>query len=300
LKDENGKLKTATPTSFFDGPYTHEGTKEIDALFGTRVYTFPKPSNLVKQLIQCDINGSEDKDFWVLDFFAGSGTTAHAVLKLNSEDGGNRKYILVEMADYFDTVMKPRIEKLMFSLKWKNGLPVMNKGVSHMFKYMYLEQYEDTLNSVVFRTLDRTVQETLETFGDYFVRYMLDNETNILSDKFVKPFDYKIRTIESDGEKSVGVDLVETFNNLLGLTVEKLQRLDDDERIYRVVFGKLENKSVCVIWRDTDQLDLEKDKAFIENKILAGKGFDLIYANGDSYVKNARPLEPEFKRLMGA
>jgi len=140
LRDENGKLRTATPTSFFDGPYTHEGTKEIDNLFGRRVYTFPKPSNLIKKLMQSDINGSEDKKSWLIDFFAGSGTTAHAVLNLNAEDGGNRKYILVEMANYFETVMKPRIQKRMFSKEWQDGVPASTEGTSHMFKYGYLEQ----------------------------------------------------------------------------------------------------------------------------------------------------------------
>jgi len=46
-----------------------------------------------------------------MDYFAGSGTTAHAVIQLNKEDGGNRKFILVEMADYFDTIILPRIKK---------------------------------------------------------------------------------------------------------------------------------------------------------------------------------------------
>ena len=130
LKDETGQIKTATPTSFFDGPYTHEGTKEIDNLFGERVYTFPKPSSLIKKLVECDLNEREDKNFWLIDFFAGSGTTAQAVFTLNSQDKGNRKFILVEMAEYFDTVLKPRIEKLMFSSEWKDGVPALNKGSS--------------------------------------------------------------------------------------------------------------------------------------------------------------------------
>ena len=59
-----------------------------------------------------------------LDYFAGSGTTAHAVIDLNREDGGHRKYILVEMGDYFDTVLKPRIQKVIYSKDWKDGKPV--------------------------------------------------------------------------------------------------------------------------------------------------------------------------------
>lgn len=83
-----------------------------------------------------------------LDFFAGSGTTGHAVIYLNREDNGNRKYILCEMAEYFNSVTKPRIEKVIYSEDWKDGKPVSRKGISQCFKYIRLEQYEDTLNNL--------------------------------------------------------------------------------------------------------------------------------------------------------
>jgi adenine-specific DNA-methyltransferase len=225
---------------------------------------------------------------------------------LNREDGGNRKYILVDMGGFFDTVTKPRIEKTMYASNWKDGQPRNNFGYSHMFKYMYLEQYEDTLNNVLFKSLDRTVQETLDSFGDYFVRYMLDYETRdsptrLMLDKFQTPFDYKIKISRTgDEEEYATVDLVETFNYLLGLWVEKLRVFKDREQTYQVVFGKKGNDTVVVIWRNTKDLDLEQDKKFIEETILSGKEPDTIYINGDSYVKNAQPIEPEFKRLMGA
>jgi adenine-specific DNA-methyltransferase len=67
------------------------GGKEINELFNNKVFSYPKPSSLIKYLIDI-IN---DDEAIILDFFAGSGTTAHAVLKLNAEDGGNRRFILV-------------------------------------------------------------------------------------------------------------------------------------------------------------------------------------------------------------
>ena len=66
---------------------------------------------------------SHEANDMILDFFAGSGTTGHAVINLNREDGGRRKFILVEMADYFDTVLLPRIKKVAFSPEWKDGKP---------------------------------------------------------------------------------------------------------------------------------------------------------------------------------
>jgi len=265
-------------------------------------YDNPKSVQLIEQIMQF---GADQNDL-ILDFFAGSGTTAHAVLNLNQEDSGQRKYILVEMAEYFDTVLIPRIEKIMYSREWKNGLPVSNEGRSHMFKYMYLEQYEDTLNNIVFRSLDKTVQETLDSFQDYFVRYMLDYETRdspsrLVLEKFRTPFDYKIKIIKpEEKEEIVSVDLVETFNYLLGLSVEKLRVFKGGERTYRVVFGKKENDKIVVIWRNTKDLDLERDKRFVEEAILVGNKPNTIYINGDSYLENAQPIEPAFKRLMGA
>ena len=61
------------------------------------------------------------------------------------------EYILVEMAGYFDSVMKPRIEKILYSSEWNDGKPLNNDGISHIFKYISLEQYEDALNNIEFR-----------------------------------------------------------------------------------------------------------------------------------------------------
>jgi adenine-specific DNA-methyltransferase len=83
-----------------------------------------------------------------MDYMAGSGTTAQAVINLNREDGGRRKYILVEMGGYFDTVLVPRIKKVVYSKDWQDGKPVSREGSSHMFKYIRLESYEDTLNNL--------------------------------------------------------------------------------------------------------------------------------------------------------
>jgi adenine-specific DNA-methyltransferase len=78
--------------------YTRTGTAEIESLFGFRIFDFPKPSSLLKELVS---QGSDDGDI-VLDFFAGSSPLAHAVLELDKEDGGNRKFILVQMPEQCD------------------------------------------------------------------------------------------------------------------------------------------------------------------------------------------------------
>ncbi len=100
LKDENGNLRRGKPVSVLNGPFTQEGTDELRKLFdGKSIFDFSKPSELIKFLIGLEVNNKKDKDFIVLDFFSGSATTAHAVMKLNSEDGGNRKYIMVQLPE---------------------------------------------------------------------------------------------------------------------------------------------------------------------------------------------------------
>ncbi len=97
LRDENGKMRRGKPLSLMSGPFNQEGTKEIRTLFeGKSVFDFTKPSLLIKKFLSLQINDSDNTDFVVMDFFSGSGTTADAVMQLNAEDGGHRKYIMVQ------------------------------------------------------------------------------------------------------------------------------------------------------------------------------------------------------------
>ena len=108
------ELRTKKFTTWLDDVgTTAEGTKEVVNLFGRKMFNYPKPPSLIKRLLQ--IGNVQDKDL-VLDFFSGSGTTAQAVLELNKEDGGNRKFILCEQLDYVNTVTVPRVEKVIEKL----------------------------------------------------------------------------------------------------------------------------------------------------------------------------------------
>jgi len=187
----------------------------------------------MKQVLRLQ-NIVENKNALVLDFFAGSGSTAHAVIDFNCSDKGNRKYILCEMGEYFDTVTKPRIQKVIYSMDtdnqkgWKDGKPVSRKGSSHAFKYLRLESYEDTLNNIVlsggnYDLLGAAVE-------GYMLSYMLNTESagsaSLLNvEKLDKPFSYKMLITRNLESKERNIDLVETFNYLIGLTVTKSHAL---------------------------------------------------------------------------
>ena len=81
----------------------------LESIFGKRVFDFPKPTSLIESILSI---GCPDKSSIILDSFAGSGTTAHAVLNLNKQDGGNRKFILVEMEDYAENITAERVRRV--------------------------------------------------------------------------------------------------------------------------------------------------------------------------------------------
>lgn len=109
LYDEDGHIRRGKPVSVLNGPFTQDGTQEVRELFyGKSIFDFTKPSELVKFLIGLEINSINSKDYLVLDFFSGSATTAHAVMKLNAEDGGHRKFIMVQLPEVTDEKSEAR------------------------------------------------------------------------------------------------------------------------------------------------------------------------------------------------
>ena len=286
---------------------TSAATKELKNLFSSKVYDTPKPIDLIKLLIYISTL-KKDRNNFICDFFAGSGTTAHSVMKLNKEDNGRRKYILIEMADYFNTIIIPRLKKICYSFNWKDGKPQDDDGISQIIKYHCLEQYEDTLHNLEFPQEEKG-QRILsllseEEKSEYLMKYMLKFETEgspslLALKQFSNPFEYKLKIISGDkAEEIVSVDLVETFNYLIGLKINKYRYLTDNGRKYVFVLGERNYKKVAVVWRSTVDIDLEKDKEVI-SKIINDFKPEEIYINGDSLVKNYKPIESEFKSRAG-
>jgi adenine-specific DNA-methyltransferase len=317
--------------SVWTGAGTNEDASQLlrDLFDVDKIYSTPKPVGLIEKIMRYAMRSGES----IFDFFAGSGTTAHAVINLNREDNGKRKYILVEMGDYFDTVLMPRIKKVVYSKDWKNGRPISrDTGISHMFKYIRLESYEDALANI---ELKRTGPQQLlldksASFREsYMLKYMLETEAkgspSLLNiDWFDDPFNYKLLVgTGSVGEtKAVAVDLVETFNWLLGLRVRQMDSIrlpaPQSEATrqaggFRIVEGtNPKGEKVLIIWRkirdfsetDRDKIRAQREQANRDLEEFFRKQqyntldseFDVIYVNGDNNLMNI-PLSPEKEGL---
>ncbi|MEO1717939.1 MAG: DNA methyltransferase [Planctomycetota bacterium] len=198
-----------------------DGEKQTVALFGrSGVFLAPKHSSFLKTLIRpCASSRSV-----IMDCFGGSGSTAQAVIEMNREDQGTRQFILMEANAYYDTLIRPRIAKLLYSPNWKAGKATAHdQGVSALVKCFAVESYEDALNNLPTPTGDMFDGRPTEE-ADALIRYALDLEMgpHLLDlDIFRDPWGHAINAqLAGDDEiKRHRVDLVETFNYLLGLRV---------------------------------------------------------------------------------
>jgi len=207
---------------------TSQGTKELKNLFKKEVFKKPKPSSLISILLYISTK-IKNRDL-ILDFFAGSGTTAHAVMKLNKDDGGNRKFILIEMADYFNTVIIPRIKKISYSFNWKDGKPQDADGIGIFFKYFDLEQYEQTLKKAVYKPSHPFVVFSDKTI---YQQYVFLKDLKLLE---AMELDYKNNKIKIDFSKIYpNIDLAETISCITGKSIKRIEKdavvLEDNERI---------------------------------------------------------------------
>jgi adenine-specific DNA-methyltransferase len=304
------------PTWWEDAKYsaTESGTRILKEMFGNREnFSYPKSIYLVEDCLRAS---NCRADATVLDFFAGSGTTAHAVINLNRQDGGRRKYILVEMAEYFESVLLPRVLKAIYSPGWKDGKPTARGGQTHFLKYLRLESYEDALDNLVLRPEPRQrnlLEDSDDARRQYFLRYILDREsrgnaTLVDLEMFKKPLEYSLSLAASQQARKLPVDLIETFNYLLGLKVVSYHSRSG----FITIGGEDANgDTVLVIWRNVGSNANELLVKFCtdEGYLLPTAPFATIYVNGDTTLEAHRPdganwhvrlTENEFRRRMFA
>ena len=270
------------------------------------------------------------------------------------------EFLLVEMGDYFDSVLLTRLKKVTFTPEWKDGKPrrlatpdEAERG-PRIFKYLRLESYEDALNNILTprrSQAQQTLLDSPEAQGpdhlreQYILRYMLNVEAkgspSLLNfQAFTDPTAYrlKIKCPGSDECRNVNVDLLETFNWLIGLTVRhiaapqcytaefvrdaekrlqlRVARQDESgTRWFRSVTGATpDGRKTLVLWRkltgNPEEDNLVLDEWFTEQGYSSKNSeFDLIYVNGGNNLESlktpddtwkVRLIEDDFNRLMFA
>lgn len=317
-----------TPKSLWFGEKydaSSKGTNLLEDIIPNNFFDFPKSLYTVKDSI---IIGSSGTDT-VLDYFAGSGTTGHAIIDLNRQlEDSNRKYILIDMGEHFHSVICPRMKKVVYASEWRNGKPMQrNSGIPQIIKYMRLESYEDALSNI---ELSNDNNELATLFGEeYLVRYMVDLESrgSLLNiEAFSNPFAYTMKITEKNECKERNVDLCETFNYLIGLTVNSQSAISyflskpaenpayegavdlvsdiSGQYAFRQIDGTLpDGRRALVIWRTvTDDMiasNAALDAYFTKyRKNAQDCKFDVIFVNGDSNLENLRSSNEGWKVQM--
>jgi len=284
------------------------GSELINDLFGIselKQFDFPKSIHAVKESLEAM---TYNRNAWYMDYFGGSGSTFHATQLMNIDDKGNRKCIMMEQGQYFYSVIIPRIKKIACTTHWDKGKPNFNElnGLGVFFKYQRLEQYEEALENIAFTANKDAQQQALE-FDQYIPKYMLEFETKnsqtlVNTEAMKAPWDYKLKVWDGftyDTEQAV--DLVETFNYLIGLHMQKCITKEINGNKYQFVYGHNNaNKNILAVWRSVKDWEIEDYKADSEalKAELKNYTYDLLYINEQAHIEGYQPIEEVFKNKM--
>ena len=312
VRIEKGRSEKTVKTVWDDPRYIagDYGTRWLTNL-GLKVEQDLYPKSI--HTVMDSIFAISDENATVLDYFAGSGTTGHAVVNLNREHDGRRRYVLVEVGPHFDAVILPRMKKVVHSSDWKDGRPVSRDGTSQVFQYMRLESYEDTMDGL--EAVPPSVEggalldANAELAEDYRLRYALGAETAgsacLLGREFADPFRYVLSVVRDGVRREAPVDLPETFNYLIGLRVASRRRIDG---VLAITGMDAEGRNCLVLWRSLDAMDhAALDAWFDGNRRRFDTALDRIYVNGDHTLNalrrrdetwTATTIEPVFRALM--
>lgn len=181
LIDENGDMRRGKPLSIMNGPFTQDGTKEIREIFGSEnVFKFSKPSELIRHFISFAVNGNLKKDATILDFFAGSGTTAQAVMEQNRRDGGNRRFILCTNNEnnICEEVTYERIKRVIEGYGDTEGIPANLK----YYRTDFVSKDSDSLTDELLDHIKEMIQleHGINLDGSQYLLVLTDEEADAL------------------------------------------------------------------------------------------------------------------------
>lgn len=192
LKDENGNLRKGKPITVLNGPFNQEGTEEVENLIGEGIFSFPKPKALLEYLLSFTINEKEDVNEVFLDFFAGSGTTGEAVMRLNSEDGGKRKFILCQIDEPIkkdkpayqfcvENNLPPVISSITVERLKRAGEKIANEVAEENSKKGMFEKNKKQVPDIGFKVFDSVEAPKLKVDETTLQISLLENNLDALS-----------------------------------------------------------------------------------------------------------------------
>lgn len=325
-------VKTVWKAPEFDaGVY---GSKILKVDLGLDGFRFPKSLHLVKRCIQAVRDDS--RGLTVLDYFGGSGTTAHAVIALNRDDGGQRKFVLVEQGEYFDSVLLPRVAKVIACPEWKDGAPKKGEEMTGtdghwstrspaLVQVLRLERYEDALDALELPSEAAARRAGQMSFaGDSVLRYVHEAAAGKASvalshAQLSRPFDLKIPQYRRGAPALVDVDLAATALLLLGLHPVRVRDTPRKNKIARRYLfiearpsGKPKERHLVILRDCDDSLTGEAARShgvaesdWIVESVRRELGSELgayqtIWYNRDAVLPstNGRSVDPEVIRRM--
>lgn len=233
--------------SLISNVYNQEGSKEFSEIMDDkRIFGFPKPINLLKQFFKWEINNNNNGDMIVLDFFSGSATTAHAVMQLNAEDNGHRKFIMVQLPEKTDEkseaykagykniceIGKERICRA--GKKIKEESPLTTADLDTGFRVLRLDS--SNMKEVFYKP-EEFDQKTIDMFADNVKADRTDEDLlfqTMLSHKI--ELSVKIEELTLAGKNVFSVDdgyLIACFDK--DITIDTIEEIAKRKPVYAVV-----------------------------------------------------------------
>lgn len=288
-RDFRGEEIAGMPEILYDSETV--GNEWLDIAGYAQRHHFPTEN--AEALLQRVIETTSQPGDWVMDFFLGSGTAAAMAHKMG------RKWIGIELGEHFHSVILPRMKRALFGdrpgisreIGWQGG---------GFFKYHTLEQFDDALENLRFEDTPLPPNGV----DDHFVRYLLNDRASgggafLDVPQLRDPFNYRLKILHNSRQQDGRVDLPETFNYLLGLSVKRLFYSEHRGNRYAFIFGEGGGERVAVVWRTTGNLDYPADREFIEQTV-AEFAPQKLYANGDCAVEGCLDIESALReRMMG-
>lgn len=245
---------------------SRRGTAEVEKIFGKKVFSFPKPIELLNNLIKV----ATDKDSIVLDFFAGSGTTGDSLFQINSEDGGNRKFILVQIPELIDQ----KQNKVGYNFV-KKELGIDTPTIFDITKERIIRAAKKTKDVLIPNKINEKESELKELEGK-------EEKINLLKTE-----------IKSLKHQDLGFKVFETIPIWEDYNFEA-EQFDTSQTLFDA--GKLTEediKALLVTWKTNDNISLSQELEIVD---LAG--YTAFYGNGKLYLLHKNFTTENLKAVL--